>query len=328
MNDQVLTLLERADGFLSGEQMSKELGVTRAAVWKQVKRLRERGYEIEAANNLGYRLKRKPETLDRREITALLSGHPWQERITVLETVDSTNNLAKRAAMAGAPHGSVYISDEQTGGRGRQGRTFLSPKGRGIYLTVLLRPDCAPSELSHVTAMTAVAVCDAVENACGVRPGVKWTNDLILNEKKIAGILSELSVEWESSTLEYLVVGIGVNCSHRREEFPEELRERATSIRMETGQPVDRNRLAAEMVRSLSRMSDEMLSEKGRWMERYASDCITIGRQVRVLRGDSARTGTATGIDENGALIVRYDSGETGVVFTGEVSVRGLNGYI
>ena len=329
MDSKVLSLLEASEEtYLSGEEMSRRLGITRAAVWKHVKRLRDSGYEIEAVTNLGYRLTGRPETLDSETILNLLAEHPWQDRITVLKTVDSTNSLAKREALTGAPHGSVYVSNEQTGGRGRQGRNFLSPRGKGLYLSVLLRPTCNPVELPHVTAMAAVAVCNAVEQTCGIRPGIKWTNDLILGEKKFVGILSEMSVEWESSTLEYLVIGIGVNCGQTEVDFPEELREKATSLAMETGRHVDRNQLSAALVVELSKLADGILSEKRAYLTQYTRDCLTIGRPVRIIRESGVRTGVATGIDENGALLVRYDSGETGVVFSGEVSVRGLHGYM
>ena len=176
--------------------------------------------------------------------------------------------------------------------------------------------------------MAAVAACDAVEETTGVRPGIKWTNDLVLEQKKICGILTELSVEWESSSLEYLIIGIGINCNQKETDFPEDLRSKAGSLAQITGKPVDRTKLAAALIRNLERLSREILSEKPLWIAQYARDCITIGRPVKVLRGSSERFGTATGIDENGALLVRYDSGETGVVFTGEVSIRGLEGYI
>ena len=329
MKPTVLTLLtEAGDSFLSGEAMSQQLGITRAAVWKQIKKLRETGYDIEAVTNLGYRLLSVPETLDRESLVAMMEGCPWRDQITVLETVDSTNNYLKRTALEGCAHGTVVLSDEQTGGRGRQGRSFLSPRGSGLYLSVLLRPSCAPSALSHVTAMAAVATCDAVEQVLGVRPGIKWTNDLVLEGKKLCGILTELSVEWESNTLEYLIIGIGINCNQKQEDFPEELREKATSLALALGTPVDRTKLAAALIQNLERLSREILTGKQHWIAQYARDCITIGRQVKILRGSDCRYGTATGIDENGALLVRYDSGETGVVFTGEVSVRGLGGYV
>jgi BirA family biotin operon repressor/biotin-[acetyl-CoA-carboxylase] ligase len=327
--ESVLSLLEAAEGqFLSGEAMSKSLGVTRAAVWKQIKRLREKGYQIDAVTNLGYRLAGKPEPLEAGRILEALGEHPWRQQLQVLDSVDSTNNLLKSMGDMGAPHGTVVIADEQTGGRGRQGRSFSSPKGVGIYFSLLLRPDCAPTQVGHVTAMVAVATCDAIEKVTGVRPGIKWTNDLILNGKKLAGILTEMNVEWESGTLQYLVTGIGINCNHQKTDFPTEVQEMATSLRQELGVTVDRSRLAAELVRALSNMSRDVVQGKEEWLRRYRQDCITIGKQVKIVRGQDVRSGTATGIDENGGLIVHYDSGEIGVVYSGEVSVRGMYGYV
>ena len=329
MSDTVRSLLEAAEGrYVSGEAMSAKLGISRAAVWKHVKQLRDHGYKIDASTNLGYRMVGRPDLLSSSMIEDLLADHPWQDRITVLETVDSTNNLAKRQALQGAPDGAIYLADEQTGGKGRLGRSFVSPPGCGIYLSVLLRPDCSPSALPHVTAMAAVATCNAIEAACGVRPGIKWTNDLILGEKKIVGILTELSAEWESGTLESLVIGIGINCNHRESDFPEELREKAGSIAMVTGHSVNRNHLAAKLIENLYTLSQGLFRDKAQWMAQYAADCITLGRQVQIIRGDSIRHGVATGIDENGALLVRYDNGESGIVFSGEVSVRGDRGYL
>ena len=320
-------LLEAGGGYRSGEEMSGILGISRAAVWKQIQRLRTRGYGIDAATNLGYCLTELPDQLDGARILSLLGAHPWADRVHVLETVDSTNSLAKREALLGAPDGSVWIADEQTGGRGRQGREFLSPKGKGLYLSVLLRPRCIPAQVAHSTAMAAVAACDAIESVTGLRPGIKWTNDLILGEKKCTGILSELSAEWESNTLESLVIGIGINCA--QQEFPGELRDKATSLRMETGTKPDRDLLAAALTRNLYVLSRELLTRREDWLRRYRADCITIGRQIRVRRGDVERTGVATGLDENGGLLVRYDdTGETGPVYSGEVSIRGTHGYI
>ena len=325
----VLSLLQEAgDTYLSGEEMSKTLGVTRAAVWKQIARLREKGYEIEASTRLGYRLKSQPEPLERERVLEYLGEHPWKDTVQVLDSVDSTNNYLKLLGDQGAPEGTVAMADEQTGGRGRQGRSFASPKGVGLYYSLLLRPRCAPNQVSHTTIMVAVAVCDAIEAVCGVRPGIKWTNDIILNGKKLVGILTEMSVEWESASLQYLVTGIGVNCNHKLTDFPEAVQPMATSLALELGHPIDRCALAAELTRALHRVSRELLTEKEKWLDQYRRDCITLGRQVQVIRGEKRRTGLATGIDDNGGLIVRYDDGETGVVFSGEVSVRGLYGYV
>lgn len=325
----ILSLLEEAqDGYISGEAISQALGVTRVAVWKQITRLRERGYVIEAVTHRGYRLISAPEPLDQKCVQALLEGHPWQDRILVRDCVDSTNNVLKSMAEQGAPHGTVLMADEQSGGRGRQGKGFSSPKGIGLYYSLLLRPNCAPTQVGHVTAMVAVAGCDAVEAVTGLRPGIKWTNDLVLGGKKLSGILTEMSVEWESGSLQYLVTGIGINCNHKEPDFPEEVRPMATSLFLGTGLRVDRCALAAELTKALYRMQSELLTGKARWLEQYKKDCVTLGRPVRLLRNGAERTGTAIGLDENGGLIIRYDSGETGVVYSGEVSVRGLYGYV
>lgn len=329
MKQTVLNLLKDSGGsYISGEAMSEILGVSRVAVWKQINRLREKGYIIDAVTRRGYRLVSCPEPLSLERIQALLSGHPWASGVQVRDTVDSTNNVLKAMAEAGAPHGTILIADEQTGGRGRQGKSFASPKGVGLYYSLLLRPSCAPTQVGHVTAMVAVAACDAVEAVTGVRPGIKWTNDLVLNGRKLAGILTEMSAEWESGTLQYLVTGIGINCNYQKTDFPEEVQPMAASLLLETGVRVDRCQLAAELTKAFYRMQSELLSGKARWLERYKQDCVTLGRPVKVLRGQDVRTGTALGIDENGGLIVRYDSGETGVVYSGEVSVRGLYGYV
>lgn len=327
--NRIISLLEEAgDGYISGEAISQALGVTRVAVWKQITRLREKGYVIEAVTRRGYRLVSSPEPLSQERIRSLLKGHPWQDRILAQDRVDSTNNVLKSMAEQGAPHGTILMADEQSGGRGRQGKSFSSPKGVGLYYSLLLRPDCAPAQVSHMTAMVAVAGCDAVEAVTGLRPGIKWTNDLVLGGKKLAGILTEMSVEWESASLQNLVTGIGINCNQREADFPEEVRPMATSLYLAGGVQVDRCALAAELTKALYRMQSELLTGKQKWLEQYKKDCVTLGRQVRLLRSGEERTGTALGLDENGGLIVRYDSGETGVVYSGEVSVRGLYGYV
>ncbi len=325
---QILNLLRDAgDGFVSGEAISKILGVSRVAVWKHIQQLREQGYRIEAVTNRGYHLTLEPDRLELQKITDNLTGCPWKEQLQVQECVSSTNTVLKTMAEAGAPHGAILLANEQSDGRGRSGKSFASPKGAGLYYSLLLRPDCASTEVSHVTAMAAVAACDAIEEITQFRPGIKWTNDLVMGGKKVVGILTEMSAEWESQALQYLVIGIGINCNHKETDFPEDVRPIATSLSLETGHTVDRCALAAALTRALFRMDQNLLTGKRSQLERYKKDCITLGRQVRIVRGQETRTGTAMDLDENGGLIVRYDSGETGVVYSGEVSVRGLCGY-
>lgn len=328
MKEKILQLLRRRGDYVSGQEMSRELQVSRTAVWKAVEALRQEGYEISSATNRGYRLESPTSMLSLPEIRAALEDHPWAERVRVLDTVDSTNTLCKTLAAQGAPEGTVIIADRQTAGRGRMGRTFYSPQGVGIYFSVILRPQAAPGELMHLTCAFAAAMCGAVEQACGLRPGIKWTNDLILGDRKLAGILTELAIEAESGRIQHAVLGIGVNCCQKPEDFPEDVRDMACSLAMSLGKPADRNRLAAEMVRSAWELSEGLLTDKVRWMEEYRRDCVTIGREIAVLRNGKARPGRALDVTSDGGLMVRYEDGTEEVVASGEVSVRGLYGYV
>ena len=191
----VLKLLrEHTEEFLSGEAISRQAGVSRAAVWKAVEQLRQEGYGIESVPNRGYRLTRVTARLRPEELAEQFRDCRIGRELLCFDTIDSTNNELKRRAVSGTVDGTVILADQQTGGRGRRGRSFVSPAGKGLYLSAALRPQCPLSEISTLTAWTAVALCDAVESVCGVRPGIKWPNDLVLNRKKLCGILTEL--EW------------------------------------------------------------------------------------------------------------------------------------
>ena len=242
------------------------------------------------------------------------------------QTIDSTNTLAKELAVQGAPHGTVVIAESQTGGRGRLGRSFHSPAGSGIYLSMILRPRCQAQELMHLTCAVAVAMCDAVEQAAGFRPGIKWTNDLVWNKRKLGGILTELG--FEAGQLAYAVVGIGLNCSQQAEDFPAELQNTAASLSMAAGRSVDRSLMESQMITALLHMSDGLLQNKACMLDRYRADCVTLGNEICVIRGDLVRHGTALDIDADGGLIVRFCDGLTETVASGEVSVRGMYGYL
>ena len=258
------------------------------------------------------------------KILSYLPGHPWQDKIRFFPSVDSTNNLAKELASAGAPEGTVLIADAQTGGRGRLGRSFQSPSGVGIYLSVILRPECPPQALMHLTCGAGVAMCRAVEQAAGFRPKIKWTNDLVFDGRKLGGILTELKVN-SRGLAEYAVIGIGINCLQSAEDFPPELCGFAGSLAMFAPDPIDRAKLAAEMVASLFDMSR---TPRQLLMDRYRLDCMTIGTDVSVLRGGEVRYGHAEGVDAEGALLVRFPDGRLEAVNSGEVSVRGMYGYV
>lgn len=266
--------------------------------------------------------------MEQRKIQTLLGKHPWHELIQVFDEVDSTNTLAKSLASQGAPAGTVLIADRQTAGRGRLGRSFLSPGGVGIYFSAILRPKCPPQELMHLTCAVGSAMCDAVEAACGFRPGIKWTNDLVVDTKKLGGILTELSIDPKSGLVDYVVVGIGINCCQTRSDFDESIRDMACSAQMVCGKAVDRNLLAAEMIKELHRMDQSLLTQKDTILAAYRRDCITLGQYISVVRGDEIRHGTAIDIDAEGGLIVRFDNGSVETVSSGEVSIRGLYGYV
>ena len=208
------------------------------------------------------------------------------------------------------------------------GRSFHSPGGVGIYFSILLRPQCAPGELMHLTCATAVAMCDAVEKSTGLRPGIKWTNDLVHSKRKLGGILTELGLSSKGG-VDYAIIGIGINCCQKETDFPEEIRGIAASLSMVTGKEIDRITVASAMMDALYRMDQTMLTEKAEMLNRYREDCITIGQEVSLLRvGEAVRHGTAIGMDDEGALLVEFFDGTVETVNSGEVSIRGMYGYL
>lgn len=262
------------------------------------------------------------------EIRAFLPAeYPWTDRFHYFDTIDSTNNYLKKLAAEGAPHGTVAVANCQTGGKGRLGRSFQSPGGVGVYLSILLRPECPPEELMHLTCAVGVAMCDAVEQAAGIRPAIKWINDLVCGKQKIAGILAELGMGPDGN-VSYAVVGIGINCCQTLQDFPEELRGRAASLAMVTGQPIDRARVAAAMMAELAKMDETLFTGKEAMLQRYRADCITLGQQISLVRGDEIRHGLALDVGGTGDLIVRFPDGHQEAVSCGEVSVRGMYGYV
>lgn len=260
-------------------------------------------------------------------LSALSPEYPWKERLHVFPEIDSTNTRLKAMARQGAPHGTVLIADRQTVGHGRLGRNFHSPEGAGIYFSILLRPDCGPGALMHLTCAAAVAMCDAVERAAGFRPGIKWTNDLVFGKRKLGGILTELGLN-ANGRVDYAVVGIGINCCQQEADFPPDIRSIAGSLAMVSGRSVDRACVAAAMMDELYRMDRCLLTHKAQLLERYRADCITIGQDISLVRGDEIRHGHALTVDAEGALVVEFPDGHTEAVNSGEVSVRGMYGYV
>lgn len=253
--------------------------------------------------------------------------NPWKERIQYFETITSTNDVLKSMAKEGAEHGTVLIANQQTGGRGRLGRSFLSPSDVGIYMSVLLRPNCVPAELMHLTCAAAQAACSAIECSAGISPGIKWTNDIVFQEKKLAGILTEMSLN-QDQTVAYAIIGIGINCCQSELDFPEEIRGFAGSLSMVSGKNIDRAAVAAAMVDAFYQMDKMLLSDRDSIMESYCHKCITLGQYISIVRGDDIQHGKALSVRDDGALIVEYDDGHVSAVNSGEVSIRGMYHYV
>lgn len=324
VKEKILALLKDADGFLSGERISGQLGVSRAAVCKSVKKLREEGYAIESATNKGYRLLASPDLLTQGELLPLLATRYMGRRVYSYEVTDSTNRRAREEAERGAPHGSVFFAEEQTNGRGRLGRTWSAPRGAGVWMSVLLRPKLTPADIAQVTLLAGLATCIAIREVTGLPVAIKWPNDIVYEGKKLVGILTEMAAE--EDRISALVVGIGVNVNNA--SFPKELKEKATSLLLAGGRRVSRKELAARILLRLEEEYERFLQHAAdrAFLDRYAQHCATIGSVVRVATGSEEFIGTAVGINETGALLVETGQGVRPVL-SGEVSVRGMLGY-
>ena len=255
------------------------------------------------------------------------TGCPWGENMHIFDSIDSTNTRLKEMARAGAPEGTVLLAHSQTGGRGRLGRSFHSPPSKGIYFSLLLRPDLPAAKLMHLTCAVGVAVCNAVETVMQFRPGIKWINDLVAGKQKAGGILTELSID-PAGKVAYAVIGIGINCSHKREDFPAELQDIATSLEAFTGKECDQSKLVAELIIGLYKMNTVLISGKAEVMAQYRKDCITVGKEIQVIRDQTCKPGLALDVLEDGQMLVRYPDGTEEPVDSGEVSIRGMYGYI
>ena len=315
-------LAEAGDEFVSGEAISDKLGLSRAAVWKHVNALRSQGYRIEAVPARGYRLLEIPDRLGELEVRPLLNTHDVGQALHWYEEVGSTNDVAKELADEGALHGEVVIAERQSAGRGRRGRSWSSPPRKNLYLSVVLRPDLPPARAPEVTLLAAVAVCQAVRRAGVASAAIKWPNDVLASGRKLAGVLTEMAAEVER--VQWLVVGIGVNVNAAADDFPDELRELATSLLIERGDPVPRALFAAALLTALEEWLDRHAVEgfapvRAAWRE--MSD--TLGREVRVRVGSADLVGLAEDVDETGALLVRTASGLERVVAGDVEMLRG-----
>lgn len=313
---KLLELLESQKGtYLSGEELARQLQVSRAAVWKAVKTLRQEGYQIQAATNRGYALKQENDILSREAVRCFLEHQ--EAEVQVFQKISSTRRVMKQLAVEKQlPHGSLVAANSQTEGRGRKGRKFYSPESSGLYLSVLLYPKKTLRQSLEITAAAAVAVCRAVEGCCGVSLGIKWVNDLYLQEKKVCGILTEAVTDFETGEIEFAVVGIGLNLYEPKEGFPEEIRRKAGAI-LERGVRTDRNRLAACIVNELLKEA-----EKPGISPEYRQRNIVPGRQIKVFGNQECRVVKAEKILEDGRLLVTNGQGERELLDFADVSLE------
>ncbi len=324
LKHQVLKILEANRGnSVSGAKLAESLFVTRSSVWKAVKALQKDGYRISAATNRGYCLLSQNDILSTESIRPYLKGKATGFILDVRQCVTSTNTLAKALAAEGAKEGTVIIASEQTEGRGRLGRSFYSPGSTGIYLSLILRPKLNLEDSLLITTGTAVAVAKAIEKTAGVKAGIKWVNDIFVEGRKVCGILTEASIDFENGGLEYAVVGIGVNVSTA--DFPDSIQGIAGSLF--TSKPEDQpitSLLAAEILNQMAECMDTLTDRK--YLLEYRKRQIIIGKNILVLKGKESRPAKAIAIDDQARLIVEYEDGTQETLSSGEVSIRPLKG--
>lgn len=340
IKEEILKVLRESEDYVSGQELCEKFGVSRTAVWKAVTKLKEEGYEIDSISNRGYLLKTLADVVTEAEIGSRLTTKVMGKHCVCFGDVDSTNIQAKKLAEEGAPHGTLVCAESQSEGRGRRGKTWISPRGNAVYMSLLLRPRIRPehaSVLTLVMGMAAARACNellrrAEEEAAGnsseqARPrvGVKWPNDLVLDGRKTAGMLTEMSAEIDC--IHYVIIGVGINVNEK--DFPEELPQ-ATSLRQEAGKRLMRAELIALCMEYFEKYycEFEKTEDLRTLKDDYEELLVNKGRQVRVLEPGNEHVGTALGINEQGELLVELADGRTEKVYAGEVSVRGIYGYV
>ncbi len=324
VKENVLKILKDNKGkHFSGEEIAKELGVSRNAVWKAVKSLTSEGYKIAGVNNKGYCMSEESDVLSKEGIEQYLSEELSKKTdIEIFKIIDSTNTSLKKMASVGAGEWKILISEEQTNGRGRLNRNFYSPSNSGIYMSILLKPEVVSTEALFITTMAAVAVAEAIESVVGVDTQIKWVNDIYHGDKKVCGILTEASMNLETGRLDYAVLGIGINVKTQEEDFPEEIRNIATGLLKEKTCEIEdlRCKLAAEVISNIYKYYENL--ELHEFMHKYKEKSMLIGKYVYIRNTKVQESLLVKDIDDNAALVVEYADGRIEKLSSGEVSVK------
>ena len=326
MKEEILRLLRGADGYISGQELCNRFGVSRTAVWKAINQLKEAGYEIEAQQNKGYRLMAAPDLMTEAEIKSLMHTDWVAKEVLYFDTIDSTNTKAQELAEKGYPSGTLVVADKQESGKGRRGRSWVSPSGTGIFMTLMIKPDINPNNASMLTLVAALAVAKAITSVTGEEAMIKWPNDIVVNGKKVCGILTEMNAQFDY--INHIVVGIGINVHN--ESFPEEISQMASSLMIEAGgKRFHRAQIIADTMSYFEQYYDTFLKTQdlSALVREYDELLVNRNKSVRVLDPKEPFDGKAMGITPKGELIV--DTRESRkLVSSGEVSVRGIYGYV
>lgn len=322
--DAVLEQLIKASGScVSGAKLAAELCLSRTAVWKAIEELRSDGYQISAVTNKGYTLIEQGDRLALPIIRSNLRRSYAENQLLLYPSLESTNQAAKQLALQGASSGTIVLADEQTGGRGRRGRSFFSPPGTSVYFTMILRSQLAADRAVMITTAASVAVARATDRVTGGQPQakIKWINDIYLEGRKICGILTDAVTNMENGSFEYIVVGIGINVNNRAEDFPPEIRDRAGSLFSVTGKKFDRNRMAAVLADEMTDIVQDFSS--GSYLKEYRSRSCVLGRPIVIFgSGHEGTQATAVDIDEHGYLLARGSNGDLYTLNSGEITIR------
>lgn len=318
--EKVLSALENAEGeYVSGEKLADIIGVSRNAIWKAVNSLKNDGFNIDAVSNNGYRLIPETSSVYENRIRKYLTASELGKKIICFREIDSTNNYAKKIAHENAEHGTAVISEIQTAGKGRMGRTFVSPSNTGVYISIIIKNNLNAETAQLITSCAAVSVCQAIDKVCGTDTQIKWVNDIFLNGKKICGILTEASMSFETGTLEYAVIGIGINVYSVKNVFDSNLLETASSIEDECNLKADRSRICAEILNALEKNISSL--ENHDFISEYKKRSCIVGNYVMVSKGNTEKKAFAYDIDDNACLKVRYEDGSEEALNSGEARI-------